>query len=306
VEEHKKTEEQLKVEEIFKKYNECLDESAPDRQKLVEQLWKLIRSWNRKYNIWLNTKYKSKLEGTTDIFTVEIFVVIKRFIEEEKDKVPKDADGFIRYFITSLDREKAKSTRNEAIVRLPKEKVADLKKLSEELEKLEKKKGRKPTESEVLRLVSKFFTLSEYNKLMNLKNIDSYEDRNTPVSADDSKDDFVNIFKKLITPDIVESALNKTQQRNKDVSRALFTAHIIYKIENYEKLIPVLDNEIVEAYKIDKIELPFYEIYWKYYPDPEARKQNAQSRASQLWDQFKDKLQTVIKEKYPDFTLTDL
>jgi hypothetical protein len=343
VEEQQKTKEHVIKEEIFDLYNKCLDESAPDRQKLTVQLWEKIRLWNRKYNKWLNHKYYSKLEeSTADIFTVEIFAVIKRFIEEEKDKVPKDADGFIRYFVTSLDKEKAKSTRNESPVRLPKEKMANLKKLNEGLKKIKKEKGDDFTESEVLNLVTKYFTMSEYTELMSLKNPTYLELRSLKDDSDEAifnmldstgtssafsgsgilrepQDEFEEIQNASIVcealsnmSDIVESLLKKKQKRTRDRYRALFTAYCLNLTKDYDEvkyfgdLIKVLNKEILETYKTEGKKPTESEIYKKYHSKSfTGTKKSAESMASTMFNKFFDEFSAIFKKKYPEIKLPE-
>lgn len=87
----------------------------------------------------------------------------------------------------------------------------------------------------------------------------------------------------------------------KDYYRALFTLRCIKKVKDYRKLLLILDNDIMEAYKNGGKIPTQYEIYIKYHPD--AAKATAEANASLMKSKFEKDLKSAIKEKFPEIIL---
>jgi hypothetical protein len=322
VERHQKTEEQLKTE-IFTRYSQCQDEPSSDRRQVYfSQFCGLILTWCTQYIF----KQEDTNEGGTDFpvkeahkMGVEIYDAILRLLKENTAKKLLKEEDFFKYLRTSLNSAQAEYYRNNELgsLHIPKEKKAMLKKIDDVIRMKESIKERELTEDEKLYELSDWFHITkdeagDYLKLSATRYTVGLEFKSNTNDTDDEME-LLNL-KKVNSPDLpgapantveaeyfakfdiegtagtirdaAESILRKAQKRTMPVYRALFTAYCINNVKNYEALRPVLDSEILEAYKNKKPVL--YEIYLKYHP--EVKKESAEARASQMCKEFLDNL----------------
>jgi hypothetical protein len=335
VERQQKPEGQLISEqEIFELYNKCLDESAPDHQKLTGRLWDKIRLWNKKY-FMKETEYSvmdaaKSLELSTEIYDVILDII------KYKANVPKDTGGFISHLKKRLYIMKVKYYHKESASKMPDK----LREMKAAVKWQESYKGRKLTKDEFSDLRSKYFTVAEYRELMNLKYADGFEYKFSENNGNEAVFNMLDSVKtssafsgagKFREPEdryqtiqnasivrealsnisgTVESLLEKSQKRTRDRYRAFFTLYCLNLTKNYEDvkyygdLVNVFDDEILEAYKNEGKKPTQSEIYKKYNPKGfSGTQESAESMASAMSDKFFSELSAVFKKKYPEIDL---
>jgi len=300
VKEHKRTEEQQK-DHIFNIFTKCHSETASGRlQVYYPTLCEQIYLWYRNY-----------LSVDVDKMGLEITKVINRFIKDENiSKIPDDKDGFLKYLNASINREKADFYREydeKSAIKIPKEKKRKLREVEDFIRMKESQFGRKLTSDEQIQVISKWFKKQEYVDLLNLINVGSIE----YTSNDGDKEiDFLNYADTISDDPLVEYItrtdmetvleavkflLDKKQERSRDCYRALFTLYCIENYKNFEKLYPVLDKSILEAWQKVGKNPNQYEIYQMYHPN--AKKSSADAMASTNLREFLSNIETYLKEK---------
>ena len=98
-----------------------------------------------------------------------------------------------------------------------------------------------------------------------------------------------------VLKEAVKSAFKKGYKKTINMKRALFTVYCIKKYKNFEGLLPVLDNEILEAYYKTMKKPTQYEVYMKYRPT--AKKASAEVRAHETLKGFLKELDSKLKIK---------
>ena len=308
-------EEQELKNKIFSLYMLCLDENLPDRQKHVGQLWDLILRWNKRWNIDYRIK-KSKFGDEVSDMGEEIYNVLRRFLGESRDNVPKNAEGFFNYLKTSLKNEAARLARNEVEFKVPRETQVIKKEIDEQIEYFEEQNERKPTGDEIKVIESGHVKTSEarkkykaYKSLIAIHSLDSPkfandENKETLNYLDQEETSNIHNFDGLLIPhveyekkhdpgkmsrlrDFVEDYLVKMED-DRDCFRAIFTLYCcVDQAMDWDSLGPVLDTDILDEY-IQNEKTPFqYQIYLKYH---DVTKDSAQSMASKMWKEFREKL----------------
>lgn len=296
--EHKRTEEQQK-DYIFDFFSKCRDEPVSDRKQVYfPELCIQIYKW-----------YKDYLSIDVDKMGLEIAKVIDHFIKDEiLSKIPNDKDGFFKYLVSSIKREKAGYYReyneNETI-KIPKEKKQKLREVKDFIRMNESQLGRKLTVDECTKNISNFFKQQEYVDLLNVINVGSISytsnDGNNEIDAlnyattlsDDPVDEYISKYELETTQKAIMSVLAKKQERARDCYKALFTLHCIKN--DLRGLYPVLDQEIIDAFHKNDKKPKQYEIYLKYHP--EDNKNSAETSASNLLREFKNDLNAFLAEK---------
>jgi hypothetical protein len=300
VEKQRKTEEQLKAD-IFSFYFRYLNESSADRRQVdFAQICEAIISWCTDY-----------LGIKANEMGIEIFNAVKRLVKENNPNVPKDETGFFKYLKTTLYTvEKEYLINDEADgIHIPKDIRRKLKIVNDIIVAKESNAGRKLTENERRQYISKWFSIAEYTELINLKKITGLN------TGDDNEIDLLNSEAKSsymesvsLNPqdkynakldmqnakDVFEKVLQDCQDRTRECYRSLFTAYCIDRSVDFGGLVPLLDNEILEAYQRDGNKPNQYEIYLKYHP--EAQKTSAEAIASKMTKDFLIKLQVALKK----------
>jgi hypothetical protein len=245
-----------------------------------------------------------------DEMGLEIAEVIRRFIKDETiSKVPQDKDGFFKYLSVSIKNEKGVSrceyNENE-IIRIPKGQKRKLRELEDFVRMTENNLGRKLTNAECEKSISKWFKKQEYINLLNVKKVGSISYTSNdgeneidalnyvdPISNDPQFDEYILNRNIEIELETVKSVLNKKQDRSRDCYRALFTLFCVKN--NLRGLYSILDQEIIDAfYKNDK-KPKQYEIYLKYHP--ETDRESAEAMASKNLKELLNEIETCLKEK---------
>jgi hypothetical protein len=247
---------------------------------------------------------------------LEITKVIDRFIKDERiSKIPQDKDGFFKYLIASVKREKAGSqyeyNENETI-RIPKEKSRKLMEVEDFIRMKESQLGRKLTNDECENSISKWFKKQEYVDLLKAINvgrilynnndeneeIDALNSTATPIYnnnvTDNPLDEYIKRTDIETVREAVESVLGKRQERSRDCYRALFTLYCIEKYRNFEVLYPILDKNVIKACQNGKNPNQ-YEIYQEYHPD--VKKHSAEAMSSKNLSEFLNDIEAYLKEK---------
>ena len=299
--EHKRTEEQQK-DHIFNIFSKCHSESTSGRlQVYYPELCEQIYLWYRDY-----------LNIDVDKTGLEIVKVINRFVKNVNIlNMPNDKDDFFKYLSTSIKREKAGSYReyNEKdTIKIPNTKKRRLREVDDFIRMKESELGRKLSSDEKIQGITKWFKKQEYIDLLNVVNIGSIS-----IATDNEKSEIdtlnfkaVSVFNSHISNDpldeyilktdletvleAVKSLINKKQERSRDCYRALFTLHCIENYKNFENLYSVLDEQILETWKMEREKPNQYEIYQKFHPN--AQKSSAEAMASKIFNE----IETCLKE----------
>ena len=296
---HKRTEEQQK-NHIFDIFSKCHSETVSGRLQgyypiLCEQIY-----------IW----YRDYCSIDVDKMGLAISEVIHRFLKDEKiKKIPEDKDGFFKYLNTSIEREKAsfyrKYNENETI-KIPKEKKRKLREVEDFIRMKESQLGRKLTSDEKIQGVSKWFKKQEYIDLLNSMSVSSISYANKDgdneiyalnylsSTSDDPLSEYLEKTDKELALEAVKTLIEKKQKRSRDCYRALFTLHCIESYKDFENLYPVLDCQILEAWRKDGIMPKQYELYQKYHPN--AQKSSAEAMASKNLSEFLNDLEKYLME----------
>jgi hypothetical protein len=306
VKEHIRTEEQQK-DLIYKIFSEWQESMCSDRtQTYFLQLCEQIYKWYRSYR-----------SNEVDDMGPEIADVIDNFMNRDKKlNIPKDKDGFLKYLNTSLKNKRRiylrKFDEND-IIRIPKKTIKDVEKF---IEKKESDAGRTLTTDQRIKIVSEWYNISErktieYLKLINKKSVsrlDSFNNDCEEKNILDSKElkppylsnfyekpesAFFTNFKMANIREAVNSLLDKKREKTRDCYRALFTLYCIRNCKDFEKLYPVLDKSILEAWQKDGKEPNQHEIYQKYHP--KVGKKSAEVMASTNLGEFLNDIETYLK-----------
>ena len=154
--------------------------------------------------------------------------------------------------------------------------------------------GRKLIETERSYYISEIFSATEYSELLKLKNAGSFEIKSVFMENEstDPQEEFFTKLGLMEIRNVLEKILQGTQDRTRECYRSLFTAYCINKSMLIEDLIPLLDNEILEAYRNDGEKPKQREIYLKYHP--EVQKESAGVRASDMTKDFLRKIHTAL------------
>jgi hypothetical protein len=299
VEKQRKTEEQLKAD-IFNIYSRYVNETSADRRQVdFARICGAIISWCTDY-----------LGIKANEMGIEIFNAVKRLVKDDNTRVPKDKKEFFWYLKKVLGNAKNEYYRNnvDGSIHISRETSAKLKLVEKIIATNESRTGRKLTENERRQYILNWFSVAEYTELINLKKITGLN------TGDDNEIDLLNsevkpsymenvsfnpqdeYFAKLDmqkAKDVLEKVLQDCQDRSRECYRSLFTAYCIEKSMIIDDIIPLLDNEILEAYQKNEKAPNNYEIYLKYHP--EVKKDGAGVRASKMLKDFLLKLQTALE-----------
>ena len=305
--------ENLLKEKIFEIFSKCRNEASHDRRQVYfGQLCKQVYLWCKDY-----------LSFNTDDLGLEIVNITLRITKEEsKANIPQDKEGFFKYLYVSLKTEKIEYYRkNEAgIIDIPKNKKYRYKKAEEDISKMKASfSGRELTAEERSQCILRWFKSEEkYIDVKNARNISSlsfiYDEEDNEIDflnkaalvseKKSSKIDFfdehyINLKREIIR-EAVKIELDKKQERARDCYSALFTLLCIEttKDNGIEWLYPVLDPEILQAYKKDSEKPTRYKIYMKYHPG--VKESSANALASKILKDFTDDLKSCLIEKNPE------
>jgi len=298
---------------IFSLYMLCLDESLPDKQKYLLQLWNLIFNWKKKSDNDIRTE-KIIFGTEVSLMGEEIYNVLRRFLGEARDYVPKNKEGFFRYLKTSLNRESARIKREEEFVKIPREKLEKNKKIDQQIELFISENNRKPTISEIKDIESEHFrapkdyiNLTSLIKIHELDSLTFDKDGNTETLSYLDQEEIPSAFnydgvlnpKDELTKKYSPSGINKIKnfienylaenEKDKDCIRAIITINLCKDKEmDFDPLCPVLDTDILNEFILKEKKPNQYEIYQKYHNN--VSKGSAESMASKMWKEFRDKL----------------
>ena len=307
-----------------------MEKTLKTEEEYKDLIFEIYSNWLNSTNSDRTQTYFMQLSGTifkcyklfrpkdADEMGLEIANVINNFIKNRNNlKLPKDKVGFFKYFHTSLNNELAESHNkynNNNIINIPKEKKRKLMGLLDFKASMEGNLGRKVTDNELFQEANKWFKLPEveYVNLFIVMNIAS---TNALETSDNNDIDLLNlqaipVYYENVSNDPQEEfivkcdmndayeafkiLLNKKQARSRDCYRALFTLYCIKNFNDYEKLIPVLDREILEHLKNGKTPLQ-YEVYKQYHPN--AKDTSVESMASKDLGEFLHDLEKLLKSK---------
>jgi mannose/fructose/N-acetylgalactosamine-specific phosphotransferase system component IIB len=313
-----KSEEDLK-NDIFIAYSEFRNETLSDRRQVCFELfYELTIRWCKDYIF---------IEDKECLISVELWNALVRFKINEKT-VPKERNNFFYYLKKTLKNIENEYFNNEEIIHIPKNKKEEFTQIEKIIEIKESNLGRKliPTEEE--QTISSWFgiTKEKARELIDeMRMIDARVvslDRETddgtgnmydmydlnlkslfePNISYDQKDEPIEKHKNLDLCDVVEAVkylLENTQERSRDCYRALFTLHCIdngiEKCNDFEKLYPLLDSEIMETWQKDKKKLNQYVIYQKYHPN--SSKETAENKASANLRKFLNDIKAYCERK---------
>jgi hypothetical protein len=247
----------------------------------------------------------------------EIFNAVLRLVGDNNARVPKDENGFLKYLRTVLKNAKNEYYRNNegSIIHVSKGTLKKLKIVEDIITAKESNTGRKLTENERRQYIYEWFDITEYTELMNIINTGGLEinypnDDNVNqidlLNSDarslymgnvstDPQDEFLAKLDMQELKKALELTLQKVQERTRECYRSLFTAYCIDKFVDFEVLVPLLDNKILEESRKNGEKPKQHEIYMKYHP--EAKKGSAEARASQMSKDFIEKLKNALLER---------
>jgi hypothetical protein len=264
VEKNKQNEELVK-DKIFSVFSNSLNE--PLRQQVyLGQLSGLIFNWCRDF-----------LNFDINDLGVEIVVITKRLLKDKgNSNIPHDKESFMKYLLSSLKRGKYEYIRNyekrnhDDIVRMK-----------------ESHLGRKLTEDERISSINKWYDYENAIKIVGTSLAGAKIDGNPQT-------DYLNSTDTVIILEAIKTVLSHKQERSRACYKALLTLHCLDNIDLY----PVLDSQIIEAYR-QKSEKPMqYEIYQKHHP--EASKGSSEAMASKNLKEILSDLEKYLKEKNPE------
>jgi len=246
---------------------------------------------------------------------IEIYNLVQRFVKKNNTNLPSDKTGFFKYLKKALYTAKKEYYRNNKTSKMdiPRSIRAKLKIVNDIIAQKEGDLGKKLTENERRHYIRKWFSMAEYTDLVNLKKTRSLESCNQNYGEDNEINHLNSKAKSLSTGNVVinpeeeyftnletpkiknalEQLFQDTQERTRECYRSLFTAYCIGKSINVEALIPLLDNEILEAYRKNGKKPKQHQIYLKYHP--EIKKDSASVRASDMTKDFLRKLRSILK-----------
>ena len=266
-----RTEEQLKTG-IFTVYSRYPEESSSDRRQVYfARICELIISWCNEY-----------LGIKANEMGIEIYSVVQRLVRDKNNSIPKNESGFFKYLKTALYTAKNEYYRNteKGRINISRDTRKRLKMVENIITTKESNAGRKLTQDERRHCISEWFGMAEYSKLMSLINTGSLEfDSNKSIFID-PQDEYIEKLDLYKFRDSLEQFFQNTQERTRDCYRAIFTVYCIDKSIDFKGLAPLLDSEILEAYRKDGKKPKQHEIYLKYHP--EAKKESAGVRSSEM------------------------
>lgn len=331
--EHKDEEIKTKIFDIYLKYHE----PSSNRNDCLLALWDHVIPWCRYHlfpketqeliekkakNIEKKTNEEIGLKIFKDEMSVEIFAAVKRCAE--KEKMPKKE--FFSYLYVALVNAKNEYfndcindlTVSEPIrLRKSKKEINDMKKM------WEKEIGRKITRDEFISRYAKVKEISEEKALtayLECKDIKLIRD-----TIVNKKGDELSLFNMVeshhLTPEKeaiyeenvdvlkneLETLLNKYDDKEKPFYRALLTTRMInnnkdniinIKLSINEKIIPILDEEIIKDYEKDGKIQTQSEMYMNYYTNKIIDKKSAESGASPKAREFLASLNKIEEELY--------
>jgi hypothetical protein len=319
VEKKPKTEEQLKGQ-IFENYSKCREElSSERRQVYIGQLGDLIFRWCKDYRF---TKVDIDEETGTDYpvkqannMGEEIFITARGLVKNIAI-VPKDKNGFFGYLTNALRNAQKQTKRKKVVgpIHIPRDfKGISFNNIKEVLSISESNIGKKLTVNECAYYLSEWYGWDEKEsreclEIMNRRfmgssssNYDDDSSPDTPDIPDISNDPLIELLaneNKQKICDAVESILQE-EEEYRDIYRALFTQYCIKEVANYEDLLMVLDNEIIEAFKTEEKIPTRGEIIMKY-NKVISTKESADSTAAKLLKRFNKKLEDHINKLESD------
>ena len=304
MEKHKEKEEQQK-DLIFDIFLKCQNAACSDRRQVhFSQLCEQVFKWHKDY-----------FSGSVDNVGVEIVSAIIRITKDEKiASIPKDRVEFFRYLSTVLKNEKAAYYRQyeSGTIHIPKEQKSKLKAAEDLIRMQESNLGRKLIEDERSQCISKWFKNQEYLTIEKAVTIGSLsvcidedgerDHLNSPAvsltagnSSNDPLYEYIFNERKKEIIDAVQFLLDKKQKRSRPCYQSLFTLHCIEELKDFEFLYPVLDHKILKTWHKDGKKPRQFEVYQKYHPN--ASRNSAEARASEMAHEFLDNLKAYFKDK---------
>jgi hypothetical protein len=243
--EKNKQNEELLINKIFSVFSNSLNE--PLRQQVyLGQLSSLIFNWCRDY-----------LNFDINDLGVEIVDISKRLLKDQSNaNIPHDKEGFLKYLLSSL-----KSGKCEYIRNYEKRNHDDIIRMKES------HLGRKLTEDERISSIDKWYDYENAIEKVGTSIFGAKIDGNPQT-------DYLNSADTAIILEAIKTILSQKQERSRDCYKALLTLHCVDNID----LHPVLDSQIVEAWKQNGEKPKQYEIYQKHHP--EASKGSSEAMAS--------------------------
>ena len=292
----KQKDEEIKTN-IINVYSKYKEEESSDRRKVYRgQLCGLVFKW-----------CKDHLYREADEMGVEIVEAVKRCAEKGKmpEEFLEDLGGALYYAKNLYYRNRVEGALREPRI------IKEIKKI---IKTEEANEGRVLTLDERVECIRRLIPMHEKTIRAHLTNMDR---RFEPV--DEKGNDNIEsraghsltINASISTPqeesvkdsemetirDALETVLNKAQNKMKAFYKALFTLRCIdNNIKHYQKLWPILDNEILDVYWKTLTVPDQYEIYMKYHPG--AQKSTAEANASKMSKKFFADLDKVIKENW--------
>ena len=254
-------------ERIYELFLQCRNNTSPNRQISIGQLWDHIIKWHgKKISI---EKYEKGYE-----LGKEVYHIIRR-ITKEGSNIPQDKEGFFKYLITALKRGKY-----EYIRQYKKRNQEDIIRMKESF------LGRKLTEEEKISFINKWYNCENAMKVISTSLTDS--EKEAPYT------EYLNTDNTAIIIEAIKTVLSGKQERSRDCYRALLTLHWI----DYVDLYHALDSRVVEACR-QRAEKPKpYEIYQIYHP--KASKRSSEVMASNNLKELLSDLKVYLKEKNPE------
>jgi len=315
-------EEELRTQ-IYKLYSKFKDEpSSERRQTYLGKLCELATKWC--FYFTLMQKLIKQLNSVEKKFKNEmgreIFEAVNNCLK--KDKMPQNK--FFSYFYTALKIAVYQFYRNQIVgsLKTPQDIIKERKNMRDLREMWESDLARKLTQNEFERRYAIWNQISEEEAhniyLETIGIVTHFDSIDKEIVGDDGKDTtIIEIIKaRSLTVDETDTEpelkeeisiiiryeferfLSKQQERTKDIYRALFTVFCIKnKIEQFPKIYPILDSEILEDYLKTEIIPNAYDIYMKKRPGiTQKAAESGASRRKKEIDIFIDKLQKTIKE----------
>ena len=301
---------QLEIK-IFEAYRNCIDPLSSDISKAKGQFWLWIQKWCKKH---LFTDEKKN--ETVDDMGEKILNVIEKLIKEDRTiKTFEELDEFIRYLKRCLENAMAELLNDqlpESVIKAKVERYFQINKLIE----IRERDG-KLTETDRINIITNYMTKYEYteikNQLYHLKLDYEYDndDEDNEINLLNSQNvksvfnnDPENRNKFDVSPEKMREAVtyileNKRQKRTRACNRALFTALCIKEAPDYlDKLFPVLDSELLNAYRENGVKPTLYETYLKHHPErKDSSKNSVEVNASSDLDKFLDDLKVYLEGK---------
>ena len=300
MEKQKETEETQKTN-ILVTYTKYHEEPLPDRQKVdLGQLEKWVFKWCRGYIF----------HKETEKMGVEIVETVQRCAN--KNKPPEE---FLDDLKTSLYDAKSLSYRNkvEGVLREPRI-IRNFRRI---IEMEEANEGRILPQDERVNRIRRYIpmrekTIREHLESMDRKFINYVHDSDDEDEAVEAlaghslssqgtisvpEDEAMEDSIALIFMNVMENFLNKAQDRTKDCDKAICTLFCIKEIKNYQKIRPILDEDILKRWESGE-QLTQADIFSDYHPD--VNKKTAESGASERLAKFKKSFEKTIQEKYPE------